>query len=132
MEGYETSLEFGDNSIVHMLTGWLPEVVPLHPTISPDIWNMLKQFLPEFKLPPPPPPAPPAGEQSQNSNESAAAAGPEAQAAPPPVAGPKPPEPKKPEPARGKADKGDKAGGKGETKGLFLFSFFWFYTLVTT
>lgn len=49
--GGNSSCEFGDFSVIQCLTGWLPETIPLQYGHLPEIWNMLKQALPEFKLP---------------------------------------------------------------------------------
>ena len=47
------SEEFGDSSIIHMLTGWTPYTIPLA-TPSPDVdtWNQLLDMLPLWVRPP--------------------------------------------------------------------------------
>ncbi|KAI8520829.1 hypothetical protein Bbelb_005830 [Branchiostoma belcheri] len=57
------SCEFGEASIIHCLTGWLPETIPLQYGHQDKVWLLLKDVLPEFTLPEPPPPAEPAGQQ---------------------------------------------------------------------
>ncbi|XP_066285114.1 androglobin-like isoform X10 [Branchiostoma lanceolatum] len=57
------SCEFGEASIIHCLTGWLPETIPLQYGHQDKVWLLLKDVLPEFMLPEPPPPAEPAGQQ---------------------------------------------------------------------
>ncbi|XP_070273959.1 androglobin isoform X2 [Myotis yumanensis] len=42
--------ELGESTIIHALTGWLPEVIPLHPRYMDKVWELLKEILPEFKL----------------------------------------------------------------------------------
>ncbi|XP_054553882.1 androglobin isoform X2 [Talpa occidentalis] len=42
--------ELGEFTVIHALTGWLPEVVSIHPTYTNRIWDLLKDILPEFKL----------------------------------------------------------------------------------
>ncbi|XP_038195393.1 androglobin [Arvicola amphibius] len=42
--------ELGEFTIIHALTGWLPEVIPLHPGYVDRVWELLKEILPEFKL----------------------------------------------------------------------------------
>ncbi|KAL6038529.1 hypothetical protein STEG23_000615, partial [Scotinomys teguina] len=42
--------ELGEFTIIHALTGWLPEVIPLHPGYADKVWELLKEILPEFKL----------------------------------------------------------------------------------
>ncbi|XP_038078681.1 androglobin-like isoform X2 [Patiria miniata] len=46
-----SSCEFGDVSVIHALTGWLPETIPLQYGHLDKVWHLLKQILPEFKLP---------------------------------------------------------------------------------
>ncbi|PIK43982.1 putative androglobin isoform X22 [Apostichopus japonicus] len=45
------SCEFGDVSVIHALTGWLPETIPLQYGHLEKVWNLVKELLPEFKLP---------------------------------------------------------------------------------
>ncbi|CAO2628458.1 ADGB, partial [Lemmus lemmus] len=42
--------ELGEFTVIHALTGWLPEVIPLHPGYVDRVWELLKELLPEFKL----------------------------------------------------------------------------------
>nr|KAF6503682.1 androglobin [Rousettus aegyptiacus] len=42
--------ELGEFTVIHALTGWLPEVIPLHPGYMDKVWELLKEVLPEFKL----------------------------------------------------------------------------------
>ncbi|XP_058522922.1 androglobin isoform X1 [Ochotona princeps] len=42
--------ELGEFTIIHALTGWLPEVISLHPKYTDKVWELLKEILPEFKL----------------------------------------------------------------------------------
>nr|KAF6461315.1 androglobin [Molossus molossus] len=42
--------ELGETTVIHALTGWLPEVIPLHPQYKDKVWELLKEILPEFKL----------------------------------------------------------------------------------
>ncbi|KAG8508913.1 Androglobin, partial [Galemys pyrenaicus] len=42
--------ELGEFTVIHALTGWLPEVVSIHPTYTDRVWELLKEILPEFKL----------------------------------------------------------------------------------
>ncbi len=44
----------GDCNIIHCLTGWLPEPIPLKYGHTEEIWNLLLEILPHWKLPPPP------------------------------------------------------------------------------
>ncbi|XP_048655496.1 androglobin isoform X3 [Marmota marmota marmota] len=43
--------ELGEFTVIHALTGWLPEVISLHPGYMDKVWDLLKEILPEFKLP---------------------------------------------------------------------------------
>ncbi|XP_005390684.1 PREDICTED: androglobin isoform X2 [Chinchilla lanigera] len=43
--------ELGEFTVIHALTGWLPEVIPLHEGYTDKVWEFLKEILPEFKLP---------------------------------------------------------------------------------
>jgi hypothetical protein len=49
-----TTCEFGDFSVIHCLTGWLPEIIRLPCDRRDEIWKLLKSALPEFTLPEPP------------------------------------------------------------------------------
>ncbi|CAH7315332.1 Adgb [Phodopus roborovskii] len=42
--------ELGEFTVIHALTGWLPEVIPLHSGYVDRVWDLLKEILPEFKL----------------------------------------------------------------------------------
>ncbi|XP_043855514.1 androglobin [Dromiciops gliroides] len=42
--------ELGEFTVLHALTGWLPEVIPLRQGYLDKIWEFLKEILPEFKL----------------------------------------------------------------------------------
>ncbi|XP_046524987.1 androglobin isoform X1 [Equus quagga] len=42
--------ELGEFTVIHALTGWLPEVISLHPGYKDKVWELLKEILPEFKL----------------------------------------------------------------------------------
>ncbi|XP_064342674.1 androglobin [Camelus dromedarius] len=42
--------ELGEFMVIHALTGWLPEVISLHPGYMDKVWELLKEILPEFKL----------------------------------------------------------------------------------
>ncbi|NWU06305.1 ADGB protein, partial [Cephalopterus ornatus] len=43
--------ELEEFTILHTLTGWIPEVIPLHPEYLDKVWDFLKEIVPEFKLP---------------------------------------------------------------------------------
>ncbi|XP_064627067.1 androglobin-like isoform X5 [Lineus longissimus] len=87
--GGSSSCEFGDFSVIHCLTGWLPEIIPLQTLYFADkerqatekknansdasekqlryghmeeVWNWLKGALPEWKLPEPEPEKPVEGD----------------------------------------------------------------------
>ncbi|NWT77510.1 ADGB protein, partial [Lanius ludovicianus] len=38
-------------TVLHTLTGWIPEVIPLQPECLDKVWGFLKEIVPEFKLP---------------------------------------------------------------------------------
>ncbi|XP_031793514.1 androglobin isoform X3 [Sarcophilus harrisii] len=42
--------ELGEFTVLHALTGWLPEVIPVRQEYLNKIWQFLKEILPEFKL----------------------------------------------------------------------------------
>ncbi|XP_048210208.1 androglobin [Perognathus longimembris pacificus] len=42
--------ELGEFTVIHALTGWLPEVITLHPGYVDKVWELLKEVLPEFRL----------------------------------------------------------------------------------
>ena len=45
--------EFGDSSVIHMLTGWIPLTIPILPSHSPlNTWEALCELLPMWKRPP--------------------------------------------------------------------------------
>uniref|UniRef100_A0A8C8RYN9 Androglobin n=1 Tax=Pelusios castaneus TaxID=367368 RepID=A0A8C8RYN9_9SAUR len=43
--------ELEEFTVLHALTGWIPEIIPLQPGYLDKVWNFLKDILPEFKLP---------------------------------------------------------------------------------
>ncbi|NXI94352.1 ADGB protein, partial [Psophia crepitans] len=43
--------ELEEFTVLHTLTGWLPEVIPLQPGYLDKVWGFLKEIVPEFKLP---------------------------------------------------------------------------------
>ncbi|NXP29217.1 ADGB protein, partial [Scytalopus superciliaris] len=43
--------ELEEFTVLHTLTGWIPEVIPLQPEYLDKVWNFLKETVPEFKLP---------------------------------------------------------------------------------
>ncbi|KAK3749551.1 hypothetical protein QZH41_007285 [Actinostola sp. cb2023] len=54
--GGSSACEFGDFTVVHALTGWLPEIIPLRNGQTSEIWKLLKLVLPHWKLDKTPPP----------------------------------------------------------------------------
>nr|XP_033795634.1 androglobin isoform X2 [Geotrypetes seraphini] len=46
--GYER-LALGEFTVMHSLTGWLPEVIPLCPQYTSKVWEFLKKIVTEFK-----------------------------------------------------------------------------------
>ncbi|XP_027459163.2 androglobin isoform X1 [Zalophus californianus] len=42
--------DLGEFTVIHALTGWLPEVISLQPGYMDKVWELLKEILPEFKL----------------------------------------------------------------------------------
>ncbi|XP_044146626.1 androglobin isoform X3 [Bufo gargarizans] len=42
--------ELGEFTVLHALTGWLPEVIPLQYDCLDEVWELLKRIVPEFKL----------------------------------------------------------------------------------
>ncbi|KAL5010667.1 hypothetical protein ScPMuIL_012972 [Solemya velum] len=49
--GGNQNSEFGDCNVVHCLTGWFPESIPLQYGHTQEIWDLVKGSLPEWKLP---------------------------------------------------------------------------------
>ncbi|NXG05796.1 ADGB protein, partial [Sakesphorus luctuosus] len=43
--------ELEEFTVLHTLTGWIPEVIPLQPEYLDKVWDFLKEIVPEFKLP---------------------------------------------------------------------------------
>nr|XP_009930417.1 PREDICTED: androglobin [Opisthocomus hoazin] len=43
--------ELEEFTVLHTLTGWIPEVIPLRPGYLDKVWGFLKEIVPEFKLP---------------------------------------------------------------------------------
>lgn len=43
-------------NIIYCLTGWLPEQIPLNKCYDEQMWKLLLQLLPNWKLPQPTPP----------------------------------------------------------------------------
>ncbi|NWH71812.1 ADGB protein, partial [Piaya cayana] len=43
--------EMEEFTVLHTLTGWIPEVIPIQPGYLDKVWGFLKEFVPEFKLP---------------------------------------------------------------------------------
>ncbi|XP_062043267.1 androglobin [Lepus europaeus] len=42
--------ELGEFTVFHALTGWLPEVISVHPKYTDKVWELLKEILPEYKM----------------------------------------------------------------------------------
>ena len=42
--------EMGDTNVIHCLTGWLPEPIPLRYGHTSEIWKLLLNILPNWKL----------------------------------------------------------------------------------
>ncbi|NXG88285.1 ADGB protein, partial [Stercorarius parasiticus] len=43
--------ELEEFTVLHALTGWIPEVIPLQSGYLDKVWGFLKEIVPEFKLP---------------------------------------------------------------------------------
>ncbi|NXY41508.1 ADGB protein, partial [Ceuthmochares aereus] len=43
--------ELEEFTVLHTLTGWIPEVIPIQPGCLDKVWGFLKEVVPEFKLP---------------------------------------------------------------------------------
>ncbi|XP_020666074.3 androglobin isoform X1 [Pogona vitticeps] len=43
--------ELGEFTVLHALTGWIPEIIPLQSGYLDKVWDFLREILPEFKLP---------------------------------------------------------------------------------
>ncbi|NXH16820.1 ADGB protein, partial [Bucco capensis] len=43
--------ELEEFTVLHTLTGWIPEIIPLQPGSMDKVWGFLKEIVPEFKLP---------------------------------------------------------------------------------
>ncbi|XP_017669267.1 PREDICTED: androglobin isoform X5 [Lepidothrix coronata] len=43
--------ELEEFTVLHTLTGWIPEVIPLQSEYLDKVWDFLKEIVPEFKLP---------------------------------------------------------------------------------
>ncbi|KAL8581512.1 hypothetical protein ACOMHN_042905 [Nucella lapillus] len=53
--GGNPGMEFGDITVIHCLTGWLPEAIPVQQSHLMEVWQLLKVVLPEWHLPEPEP-----------------------------------------------------------------------------
>ncbi|XP_064014258.1 androglobin [Pogoniulus pusillus] len=43
--------ELEEFTVLHTLTGWIPEIIPLQPEYLDKVWDFLKETVPEFRLP---------------------------------------------------------------------------------
>nr|XP_056708582.1 androglobin [Euleptes europaea] len=43
--------ELGEFTVLHTLTGWIPEIIPLRSGYLDKVWEFLRDVVPEFKLP---------------------------------------------------------------------------------
>ncbi|CAN0226260.1 unnamed protein product [Lampetra planeri] len=50
--GHSCHGELGEFTVLHCLTGWIPEVIPLRVAHAAHVWGLLRELLPEFRLPP--------------------------------------------------------------------------------
>lgn len=48
-QGNSNEMELNEFSVIHCLTGWIPEITPLYPI--PETWECLKNFLPKWNYP---------------------------------------------------------------------------------
>ncbi|KAK3803170.1 hypothetical protein RRG08_067346 [Elysia crispata] len=49
--GGNPSQEFGDVTVLQCLTGWIPEAIPLQQGHMKEVWELMKNTLPEWRLP---------------------------------------------------------------------------------
>lgn len=42
--------EFGDFTVMHCLTGWIPEIIPLKSWYTGEVWEFLRDNIPQFQL----------------------------------------------------------------------------------
>lgn len=71
--GGQENCEFGDMNIIYCLTGWLPEQIPLNKCYDEQMWKLLLQLLPNWKLPQPTPPPEEHAGNSLSTEDSAKA-----------------------------------------------------------
>ncbi|ETE72859.1 Calpain-7-like protein, partial [Ophiophagus hannah] len=43
--------ELGEFTVLHALTGWIPEIIPLQSGYLDKVWEFIRDIVPEFKLP---------------------------------------------------------------------------------
>jgi len=48
-QGNSNEIKLSEFSVIHCLTGWIPEITPLYPI--PETWECLKNFLPKWSYP---------------------------------------------------------------------------------
>ncbi|KAG8123751.1 hypothetical protein E2320_019137, partial [Naja naja] len=48
--------ELGEFTVLHALTGWIPEIIPLQSGYLDKVWEFIRDIVPEFKLPEESPP----------------------------------------------------------------------------
>ncbi|XP_055042531.2 androglobin isoform X2 [Misgurnus anguillicaudatus] len=46
---YSSGRELGEFTVIHTLTGWIPEMIPLKSWYTGDIWKFLKENIPKFQ-----------------------------------------------------------------------------------